>query len=112
MNNKYRIQNYFKDFDRTELFFTNPTSKNIKFTVNNSLHFLKKGCSKIVELKNCWVKLNNFSWENVEFKLCIFGDFDQKKYRVKLHNLLEKLWGINPAFVAQKCHKNNSFPDS
>ena len=32
-NHTYTIQKYFDNFDKNELFFTNPTSKNIKFTI-------------------------------------------------------------------------------
>ena len=52
VNQKYKIQNFFKDFDKTELFFTNPTSKVIRFKVNNEYFYLNKGCSKIIEIKN------------------------------------------------------------
>ena len=34
-NHTYTIQKYFDDFDKNELFFTNPTSKTLKFSVDN-----------------------------------------------------------------------------
>ncbi|SVB63736.1 uncharacterized protein METZ01_LOCUS216590, partial [marine metagenome] len=34
-NNKYRIQNSFLDFTKSELFFVNPTSKKIDFSIGN-----------------------------------------------------------------------------
>ncbi len=49
-NQKYTIQKYFKFYDKVELFFVNPTSKNIKFRINNNKYFLKPGCSKIIEV--------------------------------------------------------------
>ena len=51
-NHTYKIQKYFADFDKSELFFTNPTSKVINFAVNGKNFNLKKGCSKIVEVSN------------------------------------------------------------
>ena len=49
-NKKYRIQNNFKDFKKTELFFVNPTSKKIVFYINNDKFFLKGFCSKVIDL--------------------------------------------------------------
>jgi hypothetical protein len=46
----YRIQNYFKDLDKVELFFINPLSKKISFTVNNLNFSLEGDASMIVDL--------------------------------------------------------------
>ena len=50
-NHTYTIQKYFNDFDKNELFFTNPTSKNIKFSLENKSYKLKPNCSLLVEIK-------------------------------------------------------------
>ena len=51
-NHTYTIQKYFEDFDKNELFFTNPTSKTIKFSIENKNFKLKPNCSLLVEIKN------------------------------------------------------------
>jgi len=51
-NGNYKIQNYFKDFDKTELFFANPTSEKIEFLIGKNKYILLKGCSKIIETTN------------------------------------------------------------
>jgi len=62
-NQKYRLQNNFKDFDKTELFFANMTTKNISFSMMNKRYFLSKNSSvlltfeklDVVEIKsNCY----------------------------------------------------------
>jgi len=52
MNKKYRIQNNFNDFDKTELFFNNPLSKKVTLKVNKKILILNAHCSKIICLKN------------------------------------------------------------
>lgn len=47
---EYSIQNNFSDFDRTELFFANPTSDLINFKIFENNYLLKKNSCKIVEL--------------------------------------------------------------
>lgn len=49
-NQKYIIQNYFADYDKTELMIHNSTSKKIIFSINNINYKLKKGCSIIVNI--------------------------------------------------------------
>jgi hypothetical protein len=48
-NHNYRIQKFFNDLDKNELFFSNPTSKIIKFSVENKNYKLNPGCAKIIE---------------------------------------------------------------
>ena len=40
-NYTYTIQKYFDNFDKSELFFTNPTSKIVKFSIDNKNFELK-----------------------------------------------------------------------
>ena len=47
---RYRIQNYFKNVTKSELFFANPTSKKITFNINNKNYFLKRGCSILIDV--------------------------------------------------------------
>ena len=49
-NHTYTIQKYFDGFDKNELFFTNPTSKDIKFTIDNKDYELKSHHSLLVEI--------------------------------------------------------------
>ena len=49
-NNRYRIQNSFLDFTKSELFFVNPTSKKIDFSIGNIRHRLGKNCSIIIDI--------------------------------------------------------------
>lgn len=48
-NQKYKIQNFFRDFDKSELFFVNPTSKKIRFSIDNKNYSLFGGCSVVIE---------------------------------------------------------------
>ena len=49
-NNRYRIQNSFLDFTKSELFFVNPTSKKIDFSIGNIKHRLGGNCSIIIDI--------------------------------------------------------------
>ena len=51
-NHTYTIQKYFKNFDKIELFFSNPTSKIIKFSTENRDFQLKPNNSLLVEVKS------------------------------------------------------------
>ena len=49
-NQTYKIQKLFQDFDRSELFFSNPTNKKINFSVNEDIYALKNGCSLLIDI--------------------------------------------------------------
>ena len=51
-NNHYTIQKYFGGFDKNELFFTNPTTKVIKFSIDHSDYRLNSGCSKLINISD------------------------------------------------------------
>lgn len=51
-NHKYTIQKYFKGFDKTELFFVNPTDKKIRFTIEGKNNNLPSFHVKIIKIKN------------------------------------------------------------
>lgn len=51
-NQIYKIQKYFNDYDKSELFFSNPTTKLIKFTIDDIDYELNKGCSSIIDISN------------------------------------------------------------
>jgi len=51
-NNVYKIQKYFDNFDKNELFFSNPTSKTIKFSIDDKIFHLKNGCSLIIDISD------------------------------------------------------------
>jgi len=73
-NNNYKIQKYFDDYDKNELYFSNPTEKVIKFSIDNKLYKLNKHCSilldvsgkKIINIKsNClFLRPTIFSYKN------------------------------------------------
>jgi len=48
--NYYTIQKYFNGMDKVELFFTNPTSDKILFSVNNLKYSLNNKCCIIVDV--------------------------------------------------------------
>ena len=50
INNLYRIQNSFVDFTKSELFFVNPTSKKINFSIGNNRYSLEKNCSILIDV--------------------------------------------------------------
>ena len=53
LNNQiYKIQKFFDDFDKTQLFFTNPITEKINFLVNNKSFKLDGNCSIIIDIKN------------------------------------------------------------
>ena len=58
-NYKYTIQKCFDGYDKNELFFTNPTSKTIKFTIESKNYELKPNCSLLVEIKNSIISINS-----------------------------------------------------
>lgn len=51
-NQTYKIQKYFDNFDKSELFFTNPTTNTIRFSIEEKNYKLEKGCSKIIDISN------------------------------------------------------------
>ena len=73
-NQKYRIQNSFKHFDYSELFFTNPTDSKIKFSVNEDNYSINSYSSLLIKLKkvnvvditsNCyWLRPIVFNYKN------------------------------------------------
>jgi hypothetical protein len=50
INKLYRIQNSFVDFTKSELFFVNPTSKKIEFSIENNRYSLEKNCSILIDV--------------------------------------------------------------
>ena len=50
LKNLYRIQNSFLEFTKSELFFVNPTSKKINFSIGSSQYSLEKGCSILIDV--------------------------------------------------------------
>jgi len=58
-NQEYTIQKYFDEFDKNELFFSNPTSKILKFSLENKNYILDPGCTQVVEIKNSIVTIQS-----------------------------------------------------
>ena len=58
-NHTYTIQKYFDDFDKNELFFTNPTSKTIRFSIDNKNFKLKTNNSLLVEIKSNLISIES-----------------------------------------------------
>jgi hypothetical protein len=48
--NLYRIQNSFVEFKKSELFFVNPTSKKLNFSIGLNKYSLEKGCSILIDV--------------------------------------------------------------
>jgi hypothetical protein len=51
-NKRYKIQKYFKNFSKSEIFIQNPTSKKIKFSINTVNFELNGMCGKIIDISN------------------------------------------------------------
>ena len=75
-NNYYTIQKNFSEFDKNELFFSNPTSKVIKFNLLNKNYVLKPGCSHLIGAKSSIITIKSncmflrptvFSYKNKYF---------------------------------------------
>ena len=63
-NQNYKIQKYFGGFDKHELFFSNPTSKIINFSIDKENYKLKNGSTTMIEI---------FGKELIEIKSnCLF----------------------------------------
>ena len=58
-NQFYKIQKYFEDFEKSELFFSNPTSKVIMFSVENKNYKLNPECSKIIAIKDSIITIKS-----------------------------------------------------
>ena len=58
-NQNYTIQKLFDNFDNNELFFSNPTSKILRFTIENVHHKLNPGCTKIINTKNSIITITS-----------------------------------------------------
>ena len=68
-NQTYIIQKYFENFDKNELFFTNPTSKTIRFSLENKNFELKPHCTilKIINSSILSIKSNCFFFRPTVF---------------------------------------------
>lgn len=51
-NQLYKIQKLFKQYDRNELLFCNPTESKITFDLNNKKYILENGSSLIIDYNN------------------------------------------------------------
>ena len=51
-NHNYKIQEYFEGFHKSELFFSNPTSTVVKFSIGNQDYKLDNNCSKLIDISN------------------------------------------------------------
>ena len=49
-NNLYKIQNSFTNFTKSELFFVNPTSKKINFSIGSNSYSLENNCSILINI--------------------------------------------------------------
>jgi len=70
-NNVYSIQDSFHDYDKIELFFSNPTSSKIRFEINGSDYNLKKNESRIINVTvfdNITIKSNCYFLRPYIFK--------------------------------------------
>ena len=50
--NLYRIQNSFVEFKKSELFFVNPTSKKINFSIGGNTYSLENYCSILIDISD------------------------------------------------------------
>jgi hypothetical protein len=52
LKNIYRIQNSFINFTKSELFFVNPTSKKINFSIGGNTYSLENYCSILIDISD------------------------------------------------------------
>jgi len=58
-NQTYTIQKYFGDFDKNELFFVNPTSKTIKFSLDKKNYNLKSNNTLQLEINSSIISIKS-----------------------------------------------------
>jgi hypothetical protein len=58
-NQIYTIQKYFDNLDKTELFFINPTSKKIKFSIVNKNYILNPHCVVLVLINTSIISIKS-----------------------------------------------------
>jgi len=58
-NSEYTIQKYFYNFDKNEIVISNPTSKTIKFSLNNNNYKLKPACTTILNIDQPIVRIKS-----------------------------------------------------
>ena len=58
-NQSYTLQKHFENFDRTELFFSNPTAKKLKVSLDNKNFEMKPNCSLVVEVNNSIITIKS-----------------------------------------------------
>jgi hypothetical protein len=75
-NSEYTIQKYFDNFDRSEIFISNPTSKLLRLSINDKNYDLKSACSMVLDVEqsvvtvksNCmFLRPTVFSYKNQYF---------------------------------------------
>jgi len=52
MNQTYKIQNYFEEYDHSEVFINNPTKRKIYFLLNKNSYSLSPSCSIILDISS------------------------------------------------------------
>lgn len=70
LNQIYRVQTLFTNYTKSETFFTNPTSKTIKFRIKDQNYILHSGCSIIInitDIKNLFIKSNCYFFRPIIF---------------------------------------------
>ena len=58
-NQIYTIQKYFNNLDKNELFFINPTSKKIKFSITNKNYLLNPHCVILLQIENSIISIKS-----------------------------------------------------
>ena len=75
-NNLFRIQDQFDDYDKVELFISNPTSNRIIFEINKLNYNLEVNQSKIidVQIKTVTIKSNCYHCDHIYLNIRKFPD--------------------------------------
>jgi len=58
-NYYYTIQKYFTDYDKNELFFANPTTKIVKFSLGGKNFSLRPSCVNLINIKEPIITINS-----------------------------------------------------
>lgn len=58
-NQNYKIQKYFREFDKNEIFLNNPSENTIKFTLDKKDYELQGGCTILIETQSDIVQIKS-----------------------------------------------------
>ena len=58
-NSEYTLQKYFHDYDRSEIFISNPTQRELKFSINNKNYKLGPACTMNLDVEQAILSIKS-----------------------------------------------------